>query len=157
MRSKESTSYNIWRINPRINIKYIYKIMNYTLLQDAFSFSTPTPQQYQTTPSNPSLFSNVCPFCKNTNTLPLMTDGSFRKCMNRACRKNFQAQLHQPTNYHSPKPLQTLKPRHPNEYLNRQCHLLNDHNPLAPPPAPTTAHLPHTFSQPNYDPQIRYK
>ena len=131
--------------------------MNYTPLQDAFSFSTPTPQQYQTTPSNPSLFSNVCPFCKNTNTLPLMTDGSFRKCMNRACRKNFQAQLHQPTNYHSPKPLQTLKPRHPNEYLNRQCHLLNDHNPLAPPPAPTTAHLPHTFSQPNYDPQIRYK
>ena len=131
--------------------------MNYTLLQDAFSFSTPTPQQYQTNLSNPSLFSNVCPFCKNTNTLPLMTDGSFRKCMNRACRKNFQAQLHQPTNYHSPKPLQTLKPRHPNEYLNRQCHLLNDHNPLAPPPAPTTAHLPHTFSQPNYDPQIRYK
>jgi hypothetical protein len=33
--------------------------------------------------------------------------------------------------------------------------LLNDHNPLAPPPAPTTA--PITFSQPNYDPQLRYK
>ena len=153
MRSKESTSYNIWRINPRINIKYIYKIMNYTPFQEAFSFSTPNPQQYQTNLSNPSLFSNACPFCKNTNTLSLMADGSFRKCMNRACRKNFQAQLHQPINYQ--KPLQSLKPRHPNEYLNRQCHLLNDHNPLAPPPAPTTA--PITFSQPNYDPQIRYK
>ena len=129
--------------------------MNYTPLNDAFHFSTAEPQQYQTTTNNPSLFSNVCPFCQNKNTMPLMADGSFRKCMNGACRKHFQAQIHPPTNYQ--KPSQPLKSRHPNEYINQQCHLLNDQNPLAPPPAPSTAYIPHTFSQPNYDPQIRYK
>lgn len=129
--------------------------MNYTLLDDAFNFDTTIPNQ--TTISKP-VFSHDCIYCKYKNSEPLTADGTFRRCLNSSCRKEFQAQIQPPQ-----RTVQTpfFQQRHPNEYhMFNQGHLLQQ-----PKEDPSQQRTPMTiqqtqtvpFSHPNYDPQIRYK
>ena len=77
-----------------------------TSVKNAFDFnSTIKPQQVF------SRYSNICIFCSNNESVALMSDGSFRKCLR--CQKHFKARvfqavpnpnpmLSQPTSYKTP-------------------------------------------------------
>ena len=59
-----------------------------TAVINAFDFnSTIKPQQVF------SRYSNICIFCSNNETVVLMSDGSFRKCLR--CQKHFKARVFQ--------------------------------------------------------------
>ena len=66
--------------------------MNYTSLNDAYNIhhvkSHPYTQQI--------IYSSICIFCQNQDTTALMLNqdnGSFRRCNNLSCRKNFRANI----------------------------------------------------------------
>jgi len=59
-----------------------------TAVNNAFDFnSTIKPQQVF------SRYSNICIFCSNNETVALISDGSFRKCLR--CQKHFKARVFQ--------------------------------------------------------------
>jgi len=131
---------------------------NYTELKDAFHFSTTMPDK---SIIKGQRFSLECIYCKSKNTIELLSDGSFRKCMNSLCKRNFQARFIQAQQIFKPPPPQT---KHPNDYIfNQQPQLMQQYyqnqNQNQNQPKALEANLPNQqqFSQPNYDPQIKYK
>jgi hypothetical protein len=69
-----------------------FNLMNHNLVQtsinDAYKYQTHSEFIKQLkTPS----FSQVCVFCSSSKTDPLVSDGSFRRCVN--CRKDFKAMI----------------------------------------------------------------
>ena len=66
--------------------------MNYTDLTNAFDFSTTIPKMRKQTTAKPQ-YIPVCIYCNNPDTIALLNDGSFRRCKNRSCRKDFQAKI----------------------------------------------------------------
>lgn len=105
-------------------------------------------------------FSPDCIYCGNKNTTALIQEGSFRKCLNQVCRKQFQAKLLQPEQLQNI-PSQTIAfpQRHPNDYImfQQRQFLMQQPQQEQQEPRPQEAALPQQFSQPNYDPQIKYK
>ena len=126
---------------------------HYTSINEAFHFSTTMPKQssIKNTP-----FSLECIFCNSENTIELIPDGSFRRCLNQTCRKQFRAKM-KPLQQ-MPKQPTTLNNRHPNEYIMyQQQHLLQQPGKQTPAPSAQEAPQYQQFSHPNYDPQIKYK
>jgi len=128
----------------------------YTNINGAFHFSTTMPQQSAVKGTR---FSPDCIYCNCKNTTALIQEGSFRRCLNPSCRKQFQAKMlpHQQLQNSPSQPI-NLTPRHPNDYIMmNQKQLLNQQQPLQnqQQPRPQEANLPQQFSQPNYDPQIK--
>jgi len=131
-------------------------------INDAFHFSTTMPKQSAVKGSR---FSPDCIYCNCKNTTALIQEGSFRRCLNPSCRKQFQAKM-LPADQLQNLPAQPiiLAPRHPNDYImmNQKQFLSQQQNPNQQfasyeEPAPQQSPLPQQFSQPNYDPQIKYK
>jgi len=136
---------------------------NYTLLTDAFNFSTTMPHQSSIKNSH---FSLECIYCKCENSRELVSDGSFRQCMNQTCKRHFQAKI-KPSQHLLQQPSanqnqnHNQKQRHPNDYIMFQQRQfmqepIENNNPMNTPTA-IESNLQQQFSQPNYDPQIRYK
>ena len=126
--------------------------MNYTFLDDAFNFNTTIPRE--TTITKPR-FSLSCIYCKQTNSIPLISDGTFRRCLNTSCRKEFQAQMDPPQNKSQ---ISFLEQKHPNEYHMMNPELLKQQprtNETIPMTIQQTQQV--QFSHPDYDRQIRYK
>jgi hypothetical protein len=128
-------------------------------INDAFHFSTTMPKQSAV---KGAVFSPECIYCSNKNTTALILEGSFRKCLNPSCRKQFQAKMLPPQQLISqPSHPTILAPRHPNDYimLNQQRLLQQQQNPNQQhlEPIPQQAPLPQQFSQPNYDPQSTFR
>ena len=126
-----------------------------TNLNDAFNFTSTIPQQ-----ASSSTFSLECIYCNSKKTMELIPGGSFRRCLNILCRKNFQAKINPPL----PRPhtvnIPQQKQRHPNDYIMyQQSHLLQQPQQQQYAPEAINANLPNKiqFSHPNYDPQIKYK
>ncbi len=64
--------------------------MNYTPLNEAYEIHHTNNNTYK----KPLQYNNKCIFCTSTDTTALMPSqdgGSFRRCNNRSCRKNFRA------------------------------------------------------------------
>ena len=81
-----------------------------TPINNAFDFnSTIKPTQVL------SLYSKTCIYCRNEESVSLLSDGSFRQCLN--CRKHFKApiinlqqtQNSQPVSYQTPM-FQSMRP-----------------------------------------------
>jgi hypothetical protein len=128
-------------------------------INDAFHFSTTMPKQSAVKGTR---FSPDCIYCNCKNTTALIQEGSFRRCLNPSCRKQFQAKmLPQEQLQNIPSQTTVLPKRHPNEYImTNQRQLLNQQPTQQQQhlePRPQQASLPQQFSQPNYDPQIKYK
>jgi hypothetical protein len=69
-----------------------------TSVKNAFDFnSTIKPQQVF------SRYSNICIFCSNNESVALMSDGSFRKCLR--CQKHFKARVFQVVPNPNPNPM----------------------------------------------------
>ena len=75
-----------------------------TFLNDAFNFDTTI--QYK----SPIIYSSICIFCKNNDSVALIQDGSFRQCLK--CRKQFKSEIIEPINnqqksnsFHKPPPI----------------------------------------------------
>ncbi len=68
--------------------------MNYTSLTEAYKIHhTNINNEISNTPL---IYSSICIFCSNTDTIalmPLQDGGSFRRCNNLSCRKNFKAHI----------------------------------------------------------------
>jgi len=127
-------------------------------INDAFNFSTTMPKQSAVKGTR---FSPNCIYCNCTNTTALIQEGSFRRCLNPSCRKQFQAKM-LPAEQLQNIPSQTinLPQRHPNDYIMTNQKQLLSQQPTPNQqyqPQPQQANLPQQFSQPNYDPQIKYK
>ena len=129
----------------------------YTNINDAFHFSTTMPKQ---TAVKGSKFSPDCIYCSCKNSTALIQEGSFRKCLNPSCRKQFQAKM-LPLEQLQNLPSQPINfaPRHPNDYImfQQRQFLTQPTQQDQQQPRPQEASLPQQFSQPNYDPQIKYK
>jgi hypothetical protein len=128
-------------------------------INDAFHFSTTMPKQSAVKGTR---FSPDCIYCNCKNTTALIQEGSFRKCLNQVCRKQFQAKLLQPEQLQNLPAQPTILPkRHPNDYIMfQQRQFLTQQSQQSQQqqePKPQEASLPQQFSQPNYDPQIKYK
>ena len=127
-------------------------------INDAFHFSTTMPKQSAVKGTR---FSPDCIYCNCKNTTALIQEGSFRRCLNPSCRKQFQAKMLAPQQLQNlPSQPINLTPRHPNDYIMlNQKQLLNQQTQpnREPEPRPQEAPLPQQFSQPNYDAQIKYK
>ena len=120
---------------------------------DAFNFSSTMPKEG----INPQ-FSLECVFCNSKNTANLMADGSFKRCLNRLCRRDFQAKIISPFQIQQQPEIKKdyQRPRHPNDYIMfQQRDLMQQQLQNQEQPLPTTAQLHQQFSQPNYDTQIR--
>lgn len=68
--------------------------MNYTPLTEAYKIHHTNINSAIT--NTHLIYSSVCIFCSNTDTtalMPLQDGGSFRRCNNLSCRKNFRAQI----------------------------------------------------------------
>ena len=68
--------------------------MNYTLINDAYKIHHTNINNVIN--NTPLIYSSVCVFCSNSDTtalMPLQDGGSFRRCNNKGCRKNFRAQI----------------------------------------------------------------
>lgn len=66
--------------------------MNYTLLNDAYNIHHINNHPY----SQPVTYNSQCVFCGSVDTIALMfnqDNGSFRRCNNRSCRKDFRANI----------------------------------------------------------------
>ena len=66
--------------------------MNYTLLNVAYNIHHINSHPY----SQPIVYSSQCVFCRSSDTYALMfnqDNGSFRRCLNRSCRKDFRANI----------------------------------------------------------------
>jgi len=125
-------------------------------INDAFHFSTTMPKQSAVKGTR---FSPECIFCGSKNTTALIQEGSFRKCLNQVCRKQFQAKmLPQEQLQNIPSQTINLPQRHPNDYIMfQQRQFLTQQQSHQQEPKPQQSPLPQQFSQPNYDPQIKYK
>jgi hypothetical protein len=120
---------------------------------DAFNFSSTMPKEG----INPQ-FSLECVFCNSKNTANLMADGSFKRCLNRLCRRDFQAKIISTFQIQQQPEIKKdyQRPRHPNDYIMfQQRDLMQQQLQNQEQPLPTTAQLHQQFSQPNYDRQIR--
>jgi len=128
--------------------------MNYTLLDNAFDFSTTIPNGT----INKYIFSLECIFCKHPYSIALLQDGSFRKCLNPSCKKNFQAKITNPPTSQSQIPSKLIM-KHPNEFhMVKQKQLISQsNNKNIPDPISFQETIPTSFSHPHYDPQIKYK
>jgi hypothetical protein len=128
-------------------------------INDAFHFSTTMPKQSAVKGTK---FSPDCIYCGNKNTTALIQEGSFRKCLNQVCRKQFQAKmLPQEQLQNIPSQTTVLPQRHPNDYImfqQRQFLMQQpQQNQQQQEPRPQEAALPQQFSQPNYDPQSTFR
>jgi transcription elongation factor Elf1 len=66
--------------------------MNYTSLNDAYKIHHINNQTY----TQPTTYSSQCIFCSNNESMALMQNqdnGSFRRCSNTSCRKEFRAKI----------------------------------------------------------------
>ena len=59
--------------------------MNYTSINEAYQVEHIKPTIY----SGTLVYSKQCIYCSSPLSIPLLSDGSFRKCNN--CKKNFKA------------------------------------------------------------------
>jgi hypothetical protein len=132
--------------------------MSYTNINDAFHFSTTMPKQSAVKGTR---FSPDCIYCGNKNTTALIQEGSFRRCLNPTCRKQFQAKMLPAEQLQNLPSQPTILPKkHPNDYImfqQRQFLTQQPQQTQQQEPRPQEASLPQQFSQPNYDPQIKYK
>jgi len=124
--------------------------MNYTSINDAFHFTTTMPEKSKLTYA---IYKN-CIYCNYEDTMSLLPEGTFRKCLNNSCRKQFQAKLI------ASKPIEAptiVNKRHPNDYIfNQQPQLMSQfQQDQRYYPDPTLANSFQQFSNPNYDSQIR--
>jgi hypothetical protein len=125
-------------------------------INDAFHFSTTMPKQSAVKGTR---FSPDCIYCNCKNTTALIQEGSFRRCLNPSCRKQFQAKM-LPAEQLQNLPSQpiNLAPRHPNDYIMfQQRQFLMQQPNQQPQPTPQQSPLPQQFSQPNYDPQSTFR
>jgi transcription elongation factor Elf1 len=66
--------------------------MNYTFLNDAYQIQHTNKQTY----SQPIKYSKQCIFCGNNDSIALMQNqdnGSFRRCANVSCKKEFRSNI----------------------------------------------------------------
>jgi hypothetical protein len=66
--------------------------MNYTPLNEAYQIHHTHNDIY----NKPLQYSSICIFCNSNDTsalMPLQDGGSFRRCNNKSCRKNFRASI----------------------------------------------------------------
>jgi transcription elongation factor Elf1 len=66
--------------------------ITFTPLNEAFNIQHVNTQSY----SQPTRFSSQCIFCSNQDTsalMPKQDNGSFRRCNNLSCRKQFRANI----------------------------------------------------------------
>lgn len=90
-----------------------------TPVNNAFDFnSTIKPSQVL------SSYSKTCIYCRNTESLALLTDGSFRRCLN--CRKHFKAQIINPQQQSQ---IQTAQP------VSYQTPIFHSMRPIYMPPS----------------------
>jgi hypothetical protein len=61
--------------------------MNFTPIENAYKIEHVNPQIYSGTLN----YSKKCIYCSSDESIPLLIDGSFRKCYK--CRKNFKATI----------------------------------------------------------------
>jgi hypothetical protein len=124
-------------------------------INDAFHFSTTMPKQSAVKGTK---FSPDCIYCGNKNTTALIQEGSFRKCLNQVCRKQFQAKM-LPAEQLQNLPAQpiNLAPRHPNDYIMLNQKRLLEQQYSNQQYQPQESPLAQQFSQPNYDPQSTFR
>ena len=103
-------------------------------------------------------FSPDCIYCGNKNTTALIQEGSFRRCLNPSCRKQFQAKM-LPAKQLQNLPAQpiNLAPRHPNDYIMLNQKRLLEQQYSNQQYQPQQSPLAQQFSQPNYDPQSTFR
>ena len=61
--------------------------MNYTSLDEAYRIAHVTPTTY----SGTIIYDATCIYCSCKTSMPLLQDGSFRRCMQ--CRKEFKPRI----------------------------------------------------------------
>ncbi len=149
--------------------------MNFTDLTNAFDFSTTIPKMPNQTTAKLQ-YIPVCIYCNNPDTIALVNDGSFRRCKNRSCRKDFQAKIHlnesiQPTfpgevkfvtnpsvennNMQRYMPATPI-PKHPNEFIMNQPRQLINQQPNNNCKLFTLQDTSMTsFSSPDFDVQLK--
>jgi hypothetical protein len=127
--------------------------MNYTPIDDAFHFTTTMPNKSIV---KDNIISNNCIYCNHDQTYPLITEGTFRQCLNKNCRKQFQVKMTPTKQIETPSIINT---RHQNDYIMFNQKQFLEQRPVRneKSPAALEANQYQQFSHPNYDAQIKYK